>query len=454
MKAGEILKAAQGRLLNGSSGTPIRGFSIDSRTLKKGELFIAIKGNRFDGHDFLRDAFNKGAAGIAISRDASFAPRPSSFVIKVKDTTKALGDIARYKRMRSRATVIAVTGSTGKTTTKDMISSILKKRGSVLSTKGTENNHIGVPLTLLRLRDERFCVLELGMNHFGEIGYLANIALPDMGIITNIGPCHLQGIGDIEGVFRAKTELLRHMDKGNYLILNGDDTYLSRINSKSLHILTFGTREGNDTTAEAVTLGQGCCRFKVNGKYEVRLNLLGEHNVYNALAAITAAGLLKVSRQTIRNALAEFKPPSGRLEVKKAAGVRIIDDSYNSNPLSLKSALLALKNYKTDGRKILVNGDMLELGGMSAYFHESIADIIEESGVDMLITVGRRSRSTYRAAKARGFAKGSLHHFAKPRDAGHFLKKITGKGDVILIKGSRSIMMEEAVRCFTTSFTR
>jgi len=214
MRATEILKVLQGRLLNGSPGTPIRGFSIDSRTLKKGDLFIAIKGNRFDGHDFIRDAFKKGASGIVISRNASFVPRPSSFVIKVKDTTKALGDIARYKRMRSKATVIAVTGSTGKTTTKDMISSILKKRFKVLSAKGTENNHIGVPLTLLRLRDERFCVLELGMNHFGEIGYLASIALPDIGIITNIGPCHLQGIGDIEGVFRAKTELLRHMVRG------------------------------------------------------------------------------------------------------------------------------------------------------------------------------------------------------------------------------------------------
>jgi len=454
MRATEILKVLQGRLLNGSPGTPIRGFSIDSRTLKKGDLFIAIKGNRFDGHDFIRDAFKKGASGIVISRNASFVPRPSSFVIKVKDTTKALGDIARYKRMRSKATVIAVTGSTGKTTTKDMISSILKKRFKVLSAKGTENNHIGVPLTLLRLRDERFCVLELGMNHFGEIGYLASIALPDIGIITNIGPCHLQGIGDIEGVFRAKTELLRHMGKGSCLILNGDDTYLSRINSRSLHIVTFGTRAGNDTTAEAVTLGQGWCRFKVDGKYQMRLNLLGEHNVYNALAAVTAARLLKVDRRTIASALAGFKPPSGRLEAKEANGVRIIDDSYNSNPLSLKSALLVLKNYKAGGRKILVNGDMLELGRMSAHFHGSIADMIEESEIDMLITVGRRSRNTYRAAKTKGFIKGSLHHFAKPRDAGRFLKKITGRGDVILIKGSRGIMMEEAVRCFTTSFIR
>jgi len=254
MKVADILKATDGKLIKGGPDISIETFSIDSRTLEKGDLFVAIKGNSFDGHDFVGAALKKGAKGVIISESRPPAPGPWPLIIQVSNTRRALGAIAHYNRKQSKAKVIAITGSNGKTTTKDMIASMLRKKFKVLSTPGTENNSVGVPLTLLKLKDEDFCVLEMGMNHFGEIDYLAKIALPEIGVITNIGPSHLEGLKDTDGVFKAKMELLKYMDEGAILIINGDDKYLSTINSSSFRITRFGLDEANDVRANSITI--------------------------------------------------------------------------------------------------------------------------------------------------------------------------------------------------------
>jgi len=454
MKVRDILKATGGKLVKGSQDTSIETFSIDSRTLKEGDLFIAIKGNNLDGHDFVDAALKKGAVGIIVSENYPLTANRYPLVVQVRNTRHALGAIAHYKRKQSKAKVIGITGSNGKTTTKDMIALILGKEFKVLSTPGTENNSVGVPLTLLKLQDEDFCVLEMGMNHFGEIDYLAKIALPKIGVITNIGPSHLEGLKDTDGVFKAKMELLKYMDEGATLIINGDDRYLSTINSSSLKVIRFGLDKANDVCADSIAIKKEMPAFKVNGKYEIRLNLFGRHNIYNALAAVSVAEVCGVCEKSIKATLENFKGPNRRLQLKEIDGIRIIDDAYNSNPLSLKKALEVMKDFKTDGRKILVTGDMLELGEMSKYFHETIVEAINAAGIDMLITVGEHSYNTFIAAGKRGMNKDTLWHFDKPHKAGELLREIAKRGDTILLKGSRGVKMEEALRCFTTSSTR
>jgi len=454
VKLTDIIKATKGTLLQGNPKKEIKAFSIDSRTLKRRDLFIAIKGTKFNGHNFIKEATRKGAAGILVSKAPKYKLSDSIAIIKVKDTTKALGDIARYKRIKSKATVIAVTGSNGKTTTKDMIASILKRRFSVLSTKDTENNNIGLPLTLLRLKHEKFCVLEMGMNHPGEIDYLAGIARPDVGVINNIGPCHLEHLKDLEGVFKAKMELLKHMKKNSTLVVNGDDPYLSRIKKASLRIIRFGLGEENQTKATSVTFKGGRPVFAINDGYRIQMNILGRHNMYNALAAISVAGLFGLKAKDINYALENFKPTYRRLDLKNINGVSIIDDTYNSNPSSLSQAVSVLASYRIRGKKILVSGDMMELGEMSKYFHEAVADMVKDSGIDMLITVGKLSYDAHLIAKKKGMNKNHLRHFSKAKKAGHFLRSVAEKGDLVLVKGSRAMKMEEAIRCFTTFSTR
>jgi len=454
VKLRDILEATGGRLKRGDLKDAVGGFSVDSRTIKGGECFVAVKGERCDGHSFVKEAFKKGAKAAIVSGEIQDTSSGIRNIVQVKNTRHALGGLARMRRESSKVKVIGVTGSNGKTTTKDMITYILNKESKVLSTPGTENNSIGVPLTLLRLKDEEYCVLEMGMNHFGEIDYLGNIVKPEIGIITNIGPSHIEGLGDTDGVFMAKTELLKHMKEGSTLIVNGDDPYLSKIKRHSLKLIRFGLGKDNDIRATKVAAGQKGLSFSINDNYSIHLGLLGRHNIYNALASISCAKALGVDEKVIRSALKEFKGVSSRLELKKLGGVRIMDDVYNANPQSLKVALEALAAYRTKGRKILVSGDMHELGSMSRHFHRLTALMAREFGVDILVTVGERSHDTYLAAKEKGRSQNSLWHFEGPEEAGKFLGRIAEKGDVVLFKGSRAARMEEAIKCFTTSSTR
>ncbi len=418
-------------------------FSIDSRTIKRGESFIAIKGKRFDGHDFIDEAIKKGASGIILDKNIKLCLRKIA-VIKVKDTLKALGDIAANHRRRFDIPVVGITGSNGKTTVKEMLWSILKKRYTVLKNRGTENNLVGLPLTLLRLKEgHRAAVLEMGTNRWGEIARLTEILRPTIGVITNIGPSHLESFKDEEGVLRAKSELVHKLKMKDSIVLNGDDPMLSRIKSRRKKV-TFGLKKDNDFRATEIK-SNGSISFTLNGLYPFKLKILGNHNIYNALAAIAVSSLLGIEISLIKDALLNFKLPYMRMAPSVLKGITVINDAYNSNPFSLKWAIDTFSNFKTKGRRIIVSGDMLELGERRRLFHSQAGRLIAGSSIDALIAVGELSRHTAQAALRAGMGRDNLWSCSDSNEAARILKSVAKRGDAVLVKGSRAMCMERII---------
>jgi len=290
----------------------------------------------------------------------------------------------------------------------------------------------------------KICVLEMGMNHKGEIRLLAGIARPDIAVITNIGPSHLKFLRDLEGVFEAKKEITEFLEKGSLLIVNGDDKYLSGLKSKRFKIERFGFDDKNSLRASLVTAGLGCIEFLLDDKDLFRLNILGTHNVYNALAAIAVARHFKLSVNSIRRGLAGYSPSHMRLNIKKMAGITVIDDAYNSNPLSMQCALQAMRIIPA-AAKWIVSADMLELGEKENDFHKMIGESVAKSGFKGLLTFGRLSRHTYNRAVECGMAKESVWHCSSREEVADILRKVAKKGDAVLVKGSRAMKMEEVV---------
>ncbi len=451
----EILEATNGKLLQGNESLKVSGISIDSRTLKQNELFIAIKGERFNGHSFIAQALRKGAGAILFS-DTHFLKdrRYSISMIKVRDTVQALGDLAHYHRARFKIPVIAITGSNGKTTTKEMLSKILSKRFNVLHNPGTQNNHIGVPLTLLDLRTRHeFAVVEIGANHAGEIDRLSRIVRPTAAIITNIGPSHLEFFKSPKGVLRAKLELIRNLAKDAKLVINKDDRYLSRLNGAICKTVTFGINRLSDFQGEIVKQSENEILFLLNRRHYIALPALGRHNVYNALASIACARNFGISYNEIKDAFLSFQMPAMRMQRLNVNNIKIINDCYNSNPASLRCALDFLKNYSTQGKKILIFGDMLELGRSAKKFHLDAGKSIAKAKIDFLITVGSLAKDIVSGAHLAGMPKQAVRFCRTSSQAAKFLRRLAEHGDVVLIKGSRAIKMENIVECFTSSFT-
>ncbi len=420
--------------------------STDSRGIRRGEFFIALKGHNFDGNNFVEEVFKKGAVGAILTTYNLRLTTYGKIVIQVKDTLKAMQDIAAAHREKFEIPVIAVTGSSGKTTVKDMIACVLSVKYNILKNEGTRNNHIGVPQTLLKLKPEhRICVLELGTNHKGEIRALAEIARPTIAVMTNIGPSHLEFLRDLDGVFEAKKEVIEFLDEKGILILNNDDKYLSRIKEKKPEILRYGFKTPAAFIAEALLPGKGTLTFVVNKKMVFELNLFGIHNIYNALAAITAASRFNISYKAMRKALFEYRPGSMRLDLKKINGIDIIDDSYNSNPLSMSKALEVIRDYPANARWV-VSADMLELGREAVRFHREAGALVAKCGVEGLVTFGELSRHTLSQAIANGMPKERAWHCATHDKVADLLKKVTRKGDVVLLKGSRSMGMERVIK--------
>ena len=447
MKISEIVKVTGGRLVCGDPDFEIKPplISTDSRTIKRGSLFIALKGPNFDGADFVGDVFKKGASGAIVTAGKAATGKGKKIIIEVDDTTKALQDIAHHHRMKFNIPVVAVTGSNGKTSTKEMIWEVLSSRYKVLKNEGTKNNHIGVPQTLLSLTAKHdICVLELGTNHEGEIRALSAIARPTVAVITNIGPSHLEYLGSLEGVFRAKMEIVEYLNGDDLLIINGDDPFLASLKGAGLTIERFGFKDSNDYVASQVLTKKRELQFLVNGIERFTLNILGTHNVYNALAAIAVASHFRIPYSPMRSSFRNYKPASMRLNLKKTGGIDIIDDCYNSNPLSMKAALEALMAYPAK-TKWVVSGDMLELGSHAAYLHKSLGEDIARSGVGGLITFGELSKYTFEGARAAGMDERMLWHCSSHDEMASLLKSRASKGDVILIKGSRGMRMEEVV---------
>lgn len=453
----EVLKATAGRLISGQPQQTASAVSTDSRTIGAGELFIALKGENFNGHNFIRDCLLKGCAGLIVSEKEKECVSSKNgtdtiknsvcpyFCIKVPDTLKALGDIAHFHRMRFNIPLIGITGSNGKTTTKDMAAQVLAMKYRVLKSHGTFNNLIGTPLTLLKLNpDHQVCVLEMGTSRLGEIARLADIARPNIGVITNVGPSHLEFFKDIETISQAKMEMFSGFTSKDTAVWNADDSMLSGLYQISnCKKKTFGLSAGCDFQATDVEVTSEGWRFMLNAAKPITIKLLAEHNIYNALAAIAAGDLLGVEYPQMYFALSNFSPPSMRMEILKAQGVTIINDCYNSNPKSMESAINVLSNFNTGGRRVLVSGDMLELGEISRYFHHQLGLNVAGSRIDIFIGVGNMSKEAAAAALAAGMNKDAVWFCRDSEEAGRLLLDILHSGDVVLIKGSRAMRMEK-----------
>lgn len=447
-KIDELLEASGGRLACGGRASFIKGISIDSRSMTPGDAFIAIKGNNFDGHHFIRDAAKKGASCIIYHSGVRIPKQSRASFIKVKDTAAALGGIAAFWRKRFNIPVVAVTGSNGKTTTKDMIAHVLSHKAKVLKNEGTKNNHIGLPMALLGLdRSYDFAVLEAGSNHPGEIEYLARIARANIGVITNIGPSHLEHFGSLKGILKEKTSLLKYLSSPGIAVLNADNEHFSARLTKSHPAFGFGINAKSDFSASQVRAAGKGTEFLVNEKYKFALPVLGRCNVYNALAAIAVARICGLGYRDIALRLESFRAPAGRLNFIEVNGFRFIDDTYNANPLSLAQALLTLDKLQVKGRKILVMGDMLELGAKEKSFHRQAGrDAMDIC--DVFVAVGRLSGLSGRQAMACNHARKKVFMCGSALEARDVLfKKISlSPEDVVLVKGSRGMKMEQVFR--------
>lgn len=447
MKIREMIKVTGGRLISGSPETDIdpAGISTDSRTVGAGQFFLPLKGNNFDGEEFIESAFKKGATGTFTTQYSIPNTQYDKVIIRVKDTTDALQKLAHYNRMRFGVPVIGITGSNGKTTVKDMIAKVLSYKFNVLKNEGTKNNHIGVPLTLLKMNNSHdMCVVEMGTNHHGEIRLLAGIASPTVAVITNIGPSHLEFLRNLKGVFAAKREILEILNRDSLAVINGDDEYLSTIKNKVFKIMRFGFNVTNDFHASGISADDSNIKFTLNDRSPFTLNLLGAHNVSNALAAIAVAYNFDISYLDTKKALSEYSPASMRLNARQMGDVTVIDDAYNSNPLSMKSAIETLAEYPAKGRWI-VSADMLELGQREEEFHKVIGEAIARSSFSGLITFGRLSRHTSLRALECGMDKNRVWHCSDRAKIVDILKKSIASGDAVLIKGSRAMKMEEVI---------
>ncbi len=447
IKAAEVVKACRGELLAGDLDAKITGVSTDTRTIKKGDLFFALTGESSDGHKFLHDALAKGASGVVVSHKVEC----KCLAIRVADTLAALGDLAAYYRAKFNPTMVGITGSVGKTTTKEMVAAVAAARGPVLKNAGNFNNEIGLPLTLFQLSSKhKTAVVEMAMRGPGQIAYLAKIARPHIGVITNIHMSHIELLGTLDAIADAKGELLDYLPEDGAAILNADDAYFEYHSRRAnCRVVSFGENPHADIRATSAGLdAHGCCKFHVDtsrGAFDVRIPVPGEHNIKDALAAIAVGEVLGIEHEAMQEALAAYKPPEKRSNVVPSRrGFVIIDDSYNASPASMHSALKTLSMME-GARKIAVLGDMLELGEHAVAAHTDVGRAVVENGVDMLVVVGELGKLIARAAIDAGMPVGSVLEFD---DSWRAAKEIPGKlreRDVILVKGSRAMKMERVV---------
>jgi len=456
----EVLKATGGKLLQGKEGIFFRGIATDSRTVAEGELFIALKGVRFDGHHYALEALEKMAGGVMIEEekvgDIRWNGYRSRVVIAVKDTLRALGDLARDRRRKYKTPVVALTGSNGKTTTKEMISACLETTFPVLKTRGNFNNLIGLPLTLLNLtEEERVVILEMGMNVPGEIRRLTEIAEPDVGLITNIQKVHLEGMGSLERLKEEKGELFRRMKKNGTIIVNRDDPRVIDLASEfSGQRITFGIENPADVMAKEIRLraaGGTSFTLRIEGEeIEITLPLLGRHFVPNALAAVAVASLFGIEVKKAKEALEGFQPSPMRMEIVYLEGGKtLINDAYNANPGSMELALETLTEMKGKGRAIAVLGDMLELGSHTEEAHQQVGQKAEELSIDLLLTLGEQAPVVAESAIRHGLPPEKAKVVESHREAISILKEIMREGDWVLVKGSRRMAMEKIVEGLT-----
>lgn len=420
--------------------------STDTRTLQPGDMFIALKGLNFDGHHHIDEAFDKGArVCIAEHACARSVRRKDPDIIFVDDTVRALGRLGAFHRRQKKTPLIAITGSCGKTTTKELISHLLASKLKVLKNLGTENNKFGVPKTLLQLDDHDVAVIEIGTGGIGEIRHLARMVDPDYAVLTMIGNAHLTGFRSIMGVKREKLSLVEALKDSAQFIYNANDQNITHPRLKTLKTTKVGFSKKFDVYAERIHLMSQGVGFVLNGKFKVISPLMGQHNVINMLLAVAVAGKFGIQKNKVAALLQSFDPPKGRLRYQEFNDIQWIDDSYNSNPSSLDAAIELFKHYPPKLRKILVIGDMLELGERANAFHREAGRSIANHTFDMVITVGQLGAKFKEEAEFCGFQKDKIQSFADSDAAGKYLKRNLKAGDTVLLKGSRRMQMERVM---------
>ena len=440
----DVARVIQAREPACMSGCRIPGWSIDSRTIAAGDLFFALRGPQHDGHAYVQTVIEKGAAGAVVEEDLACGA-----LLIVEDTLVALQRLAAWARLKWGGRVVAVTGSAGKTTTKDVIANLLSAEMATGKTVGNLNNHVGVPLSILRLPDEcRVAVLEMGMNHAGEIRALAKMARPDVGVVTNVGYAHVEAFGSIEAVALAKRELIEELPEGGVAVLNADDRQVAAFREIYRgRVVTFGFSEGADVRAQAVELRASSVRFRYRD-VPFESPLVGRHGLLNVLAGLAVAKVFDIPPERLRDAVRTLEPGKMRGERLERNGIVIWNDSYNSNPEAARAMLDVLRETPAQ-RRIAVLGEMLELGQSAEPLHRDIGKYVAEQGIDVLLGIRGAARFMVDEAVRAGLSESAAYFFEDPATAGDFLRGLVRDGDAVLFKGSRGVQVEKALERVT-----
>lgn len=448
----EIIQAIEAVKLQGPGDVAVGNISTDTRGELSRCLFVPLKGERFDGHDYLQQAVENGAVAVLCDREIAALPKEVA-VYRVKQTRRALEDLAAYHRRRFALPVIAVTGSSGKTTTKELIASVLAQKFRVHKTEKNHNNEIGLAQTLLSLQPEdEVCVVEMGMRARGEIKRLAEIAAPTIGVVTNVGVAHLERLGSQDAIAAAKQELIESIPENGTAVLNWNDKRVRNMASVCHgRVISYGIEPQANVQALDIQYGLGKTKFTCrlfDEVFPVTLPLLGAHNVANALATVAVARVLGLSANRIQRALADAVAGELRQEIVDRSGIRFVNDAYNANPLSMAASLASLSQFG-EGRYVAVIGDMLELGPNEVAMHEELAAAVIAAGITELITVGPLARALGEAVKKQSHV--NVHSVANTNEVMPLLKPLLQAGDIVLIKGSHSLRLDTLVTEWSNS---
>ena len=444
----DIIRLCNGKLLNGNLDIILGDFCIDTRTIKKNDVYVGIRGEVFDGNKFYRDAIDNGASVCILDSVESDYQFGDVTVVLVDDTLKCVQELARYKRSLYDIPVIAVTGSVGKTSTKDIIASVVSLKYKTCKTIGNYNNHLGVPLTILSMKDDEALVVEMGMNHLGEISLLSDIAKPTISVITNVGTAHIGNLGSRENILKAKLEILDGM-LGKNVVINCDNDMLASVSDelmKDYEVSTVSILGNAKYRAINICEDVFSSEFDIDGiSNNIKVNVGGNAFIYNSLVAYAIGNILEIDDEDIKKGIYEFKLSSGRLEKKiNSKGVTIIDDTYNANFDSMKSSLNLLGKVN-DKRKVVILGDMLELGEYSKELHTNLGDVIVDNVIDILITIGSDSININKRAIELGMSSGSCYHFSKESECYDLVVQLLDGNDIVLLKGSHGIHLNNVV---------
>ncbi len=445
----KIIQVTKGTMIGEEQNLICNEFSIDTRSLKDGDVYIGIKGENFDGNSLYKEAFEKGAKLCILNQEMKEKiekedQEKDKTILFVEDTMQALGKIAEYKRSLYSIPVVAITGSVGKTSTKDMIGSVIAQKYKVHKTQGNYNNAIGLPLTILGLKDEEVLVVEMGMNHFGEIDYLTNIAKPTIAVITNIGTSHIGNLGSRENILKAKLEILNGLQDKGTIIINQDNDLLQKWAKEDgkYHKLTYGIEEKSDVMAEDIKIQETESKFKIkeaNKTYEIEVPISGKHFIYNSLSAIAVGKILEIPMEQIIKGIKDFKLTNKRMDIQTIEEeITVINDSYNASYDSMKASLEYM--HKLAGkRKIAILGDMLELGKFAKQLHQKVGEEVVKNEVDLLITVGPLAHYIAEEAIEKGMKEQQVIEFLTNKEVVFYLKQNMKKGDIILLKASNAL---------------